>query len=134
LIKALKLIDQDAIESLFFMACRQSLLLVVAVVGLGGLGLWADAINQKTLSIAIKGASAVFFVSWIISLLILLARRFALASSTQVKSCLAIKRAQQGLAESGPCLCRKHGMYWGNGVISECAHRDGENCVFPCNG
>jgi len=76
----------------------------------------------------------VSFVSWIISLLILLARRFALARSTQVKSCLAIKRAQQGLAESGPCLCRKHGMYWGNGVISECAHRDGENCVFPCNG
>jgi hypothetical protein len=133
MIKGLKLIDQNMIAALLFMACRHALLLVAAVGGLGGVFLWAQAINEKSLFMAIKWAFVVLAVSWTISLVILLARRLASAKSAEARSCLAIKRAQEGISESGPCLCRKHGIYWGNGVISKCEHRDGEHCVFPCN-
>jgi hypothetical protein len=130
-IKGLKLIDEDVIAALLFMVCRHALLLFVVVAGLGGFGLWAQAINENSLFIAVKAAFVFLAVSWTISLAILLARRAASDEGAEARSCLAIKRAQEGVPETGPCLCRKHGMYWGNGVVSECAHRNGEDCVFP---
>ncbi|WP_294536699.1 hypothetical protein [uncultured Rhodoblastus sp.] len=133
MIKRLKLIDEDVIAALLFMVCRHALLLFVAIAGLGGFAVWAEAISEKSLFIAVKAAFFILVVSWTISLVILLARRLAWAECAGAKSCLAIKRAQEGIPESGLCLCRKHGMYWGDGAISDCAHRAGENCVFPSN-
>ena len=131
MIEGLKRIDEDVIAALLFMACRHALLLFVAVAGLAGFGLWAQAINEHSLIVAVKAAFVFLAVSWTISLAILLARRLASDEGDEVRSCLAVERAQQGVPESGPRLCRKHGVYWGNGVVSECAHRDGEGCVFP---
>jgi hypothetical protein len=132
MIKGLKFIDNDVIAALLFMASRHALLLVVAVAGLGGAVFWAEAINENSLFLAIKAALFLLAGSWMISLVILLARRLASDDAVEAKSCLAIKRAQDGIAESGLCLCRKHGVSWGDGAISACRHRDGENCVFPC--
>lgn len=128
MIKGLKLIDEDVIAALLFMTCRHALLLFVAVAGLGGAGLWAQAINEQSLFLAIERAFVFLAISWTVSLAILLARRLA-SDPAKAKSCLAIKRAQEGVSETGPCLCRKHGLYWGNGAISECGHRDSEDCV-----
>ena len=130
MIEGLKRIDEDVIAALLFMACRHALLLFVAVAALAGFGLWAQAINEHSLFIAVKAAFVFLAVSWTIGLVLLLARRLA-SDEGAARSCLAIERAREGVAESGPCLCRKHGMYWGYGAVSECAHRDGEACVFP---
>ena len=133
MINRLKLIDEDVIAALLFMVCRIALLLFVAIAGLGGFAVWGQAISEKSLFIAVKGAFFVLAVSWTISLFILLARRLASAQCAEAKSCLAIQRAQEGIPESGLCLCRKHGVYWGDGAIHDCAHRAGEACVFPSN-
>jgi hypothetical protein len=130
-IEGLKRIDEDVIAALLFMACRHALLLFVAVAGLAGFGLWAQAINEHSLFIAVKAAFVFLAVSWTISLAILLARRLASDGGAESRSCLAIERAREGVPESGPCLCRKHGVYWGDGVAAACAHRDGDACVFP---
>jgi hypothetical protein len=103
----------------------------VATAGLGGLALWAQLLSAESLFIATKAVLLVLAATWATGLAFLLAKRLGWTDSAPVRSCLAILRAEHGIPESGPLLCRKHGVFWGNGAVGPCAHRTGGGCVFP---
>jgi hypothetical protein len=121
-------LDIKTFESVIFMGCRHSLVLLVVLTILCGFGQLLGLLTADVVKAILESLGILYAALLITGGLLVLRRQLGPCGNAM---CLAVRRARSGRTERGFHVCHKHGMYYGKSLLKSCEHRNDGHCVFP---